>query len=58
MTDWDEQLLKKARNTKFKDYQLAYDLIEFADSNEAKYTLNQIADVLFGIYQNKGRFDG
>ena len=53
MTSWDERLIRDARNTKFKDYQLVYDMIEFADTDEAKYTLNGIADVLFGIHQNK-----
>jgi len=54
MTDWDKSLISKARRTRFKDYQLAYDLVELADSDEAKYTLNEIANVLFGIHQNTG----
>jgi len=54
MTNWDELLLVKARNTKFKNYQLVYDMVELADSDDAKYTLNQIANTLFGIHQNTG----
>jgi len=54
MTHWDERLIRDARITKFKDYQRVYDLIEFADTDEARYTLDQIANVLFGIHQNTG----
>ena len=54
MTNWDELLLVKARNTKFKNYQLVYDMVELADSDDAKYTLNQIANTLFSIHQNTG----
>lgn len=57
MTHWDKKLLKHAYITPYRDYQVVFDMVEMADTDEAKYKLNTIAELLFDIYQERRSYD-
>ena len=54
MTPWDNTLLKKARTTPYWKYNVVFELIEMADTQDCKYKLNNIGEILYEIYTNRG----
>lgn len=57
MTPWDRKLIERAYKTPYWNYKLVFEFVEMADSDEAKYKLNSIAELLFEVYQERGYYD-
>ena len=52
MTPWDKQLIDYVySHVRIWEYQTAFDFIELADTDEAKYKINAMAELLFDRYQ-------
>ena len=57
MTTKDEELLKKARKTNYRNWYDIYAMISEAEDEKTKKTLTDIKDILYDVMQERGRYD-